>query len=107
MTMSSRLYARMRVHILGRGWQPPGFSQIDRNKQFKDIFIIGTSHRAVFDGASIYNLGDFITPLGKVEVDVDLADKLIKENPIFAKSPEYHDEEHRYLRFSCLSCNTG
>lgn len=70
------------------------FRQIDPGKHYKDIFIIGSSHRAVFDGASIYNLGDFITPLGTVPVDLDLANKLIRENPIFAKSPEYQNEEH-------------
>jgi hypothetical protein len=45
------------------------FKQIDRNRKFKHIFVIGSTHTTHFDGVSIYTLGDFITPLGAVAVD--------------------------------------
>ena len=36
-----------------------------------------------FDGASVYNSGDYITPLGKMTVNREIADKLISENKVF------------------------
>ncbi len=71
-----------------------GFNQVDGSKNYKDIFIIGSSHRVLFNGASIYNKGNFITPLGTVNVDISLADKLIKENSVFNFNTEAHKEEH-------------
>ena len=70
------------------------YNQIDHNKEFDNIFIIAASHRVLFKGASIYNQGDYITPLGKVRVNTMLADKLIEENEIFQFYPEAHNAEH-------------
>ena len=70
------------------------FAQIDPERQYEHIFVIGTSHHAYLKGASIYNLGDFSTPLGIVKVDTALATRLIKENPVFAESPVAHEKEH-------------
>jgi len=70
------------------------FNQIEADKEYKTIFIIGASHIAYFNGASIYNIGNFITPLGEVEVDTAIANKLIKENPLFGMDASYHLEDH-------------
>lgn len=70
------------------------FNQIDGTKNYKTIFIIGSSHNAAFDGASIYNKGNFVTPLGIVEVDIPLANKLIKENDILRINADAHLHEH-------------
>jgi len=48
------------------------FSAIPRNADYKNIFIIGSSHIMAFDGASVYNQGDFITPLGRMKVNLEL-----------------------------------
>jgi AmmeMemoRadiSam system protein B/AmmeMemoRadiSam system protein A len=45
------------------------YKQIDREKKFKHIFLIGSSHTNYFKGASIFTAGDFITPLGTVTLD--------------------------------------
>jgi len=71
-----------------------GYNQIDPDKEYDNIFIIATSHRKVFKGASIYNQGDYNTPLGKVKVNRELATKLINENEIFVFDPEAHSDEH-------------
>lgn len=55
------------------------FSVIDRNTVYKNIFIIGSSHIMAFEGASVYNTGDFITPLGKLTVNKEIANTLKKE----------------------------
>ena len=71
-----------------------GYNQIDPDKEYDNIFIIASSHRKVFKGASIYNQGDYVTPLGKVKVNRELATKLINENEIFVFDPEAHSNEH-------------
>jgi AmmeMemoRadiSam system protein B/AmmeMemoRadiSam system protein A len=70
------------------------YSAIPATSSYKNIFIIGSSHVMVFGGASVYNLGDYITPLGKVKVNREIADKLIRENKVFDFSTEAHLKEH-------------
>ena len=70
------------------------YNQIDPDKEYENIFIIASSHRVLFSGASIYNQGDYITPLGKVKVNIELANKLIDDNKIFTFNPEAHSAEH-------------
>lgn len=71
-----------------------GFNQIDPDKKYDRIFLIGSSHRTYFEGASIYNRGNYKSPLGKVEVDIELCNKLILENRVFTFREEAHIEEH-------------
>lgn len=71
-----------------------GFKQLDKNKEFENIFVIGSSHRAYFEGASIYNKGNYVTPLGEVKVNIELANKLINEYDVFDYQPQAHNAEH-------------
>jgi MEMO1 family protein len=68
------------------------FNQIDTEKKYDHIFIIGSSHRMSFHGASVYAGGHFITPLGKVPVDT-LAKILAKEQG-FSTNLAPHANEH-------------
>ena len=70
------------------------FNQIDPEKEYEHIFVIGSSHRTHFEGASIYSKGNYETPLGTVKVDLDLANKLIDENKVFTFNKEAHLQEH-------------
>jgi AmmeMemoRadiSam system protein B/AmmeMemoRadiSam system protein A len=70
------------------------YSTIDRNAIFKNIFIIGSSHVMFFNGASVYNSGDFITPMGKIRVNREIANKLISENNVFDFPVTAHMQEH-------------
>ena len=70
------------------------YSQLNPGKQYDNVFIIGSSHHVAFMGASIYNAGDYQTPLGKVKVNLDLANKLIKENAVFSYNPDADRNEH-------------
>ncbi len=70
------------------------FSSVPENYNYKNIFIIGSSHIMSFDGASVYNTGDYITPLGKVTVNREIANKLIKENKVFEFPVTAHIQEH-------------
>jgi AmmeMemoRadiSam system protein B/AmmeMemoRadiSam system protein A len=69
------------------------FSVIDRNKSYKNIFLIGSSHITAFDGASVFNTGDFVTPLGKVKVNREIADRL-KSERLFKYPVNAHFQEH-------------
>jgi MEMO1 family protein len=71
-----------------------GYKQINPDRKYENIFIIASSHQVSFIGASIYNIGNYITPLGKVKVNIDLANKLIKENPVFTFNPDADKNEH-------------
>jgi AmmeMemoRadiSam system protein B/AmmeMemoRadiSam system protein A len=70
------------------------FNQIDPHKKYENIFILASSHRMSFDGASIYDQGNYITPLGTVKVNRELARKLVKENPVFTDKSDAHIWEH-------------
>jgi AmmeMemoRadiSam system protein B/AmmeMemoRadiSam system protein A len=70
------------------------FSSIPRNTVYKNIFIIASSHVMYFDGASVYNSGDYITPLGKLPVNKEIANKLIIENKVFQFPTDAHVQEH-------------
>ncbi len=70
------------------------FSTIDASKEYKNVFLIGSSHVMAFDGASVYSEGDFITPLGKIKVNREISDRLKKENKLFQHPSGAHIKEH-------------
>lgn len=70
------------------------FKQINPYKKHKTIFLIGSSHHTLFDGASIYNKGNFETPLGIVNVDFETANLLLKNYSFFNTRDDAHDSEH-------------
>lgn len=71
-----------------------GFNQIDTEKEYENIFILAINHRVAFYGASVYTQGDYITPLGKVKANMELGEKLIKENSLFTSRTDAHLYEH-------------
>ena len=70
------------------------YNQIPENASYKRVFVIGSSHCTWGAGASIYNEGHYITPLGKVKVDIELANQLIEGNEVFNFYPDAHRNEH-------------
>lgn len=71
-----------------------GFNQIDPEASYDNIFILGPSHRAGFEGASVYDRGAYLTPLGRAEVNTELASELISKYPFFSFRPEADTWEH-------------
>jgi AmmeMemoRadiSam system protein B/AmmeMemoRadiSam system protein A len=69
-----------------------GFKQIE-NSNYRRVTILGASHRAWFNHAAVFAKGAWETPLGKVEIDEDLAKNLINESNILADNSP-HQEEH-------------
>jgi AmmeMemoRadiSam system protein B/AmmeMemoRadiSam system protein A len=70
------------------------FQSIPRNTVYKNIFIIGSSHVMSFDGASVYNSGDYLTPLGKAAVNLEIAEMLVNDNRVFDFPVKAHLQEH-------------
>ena len=71
-----------------------GYKAIDPDKEYKNIFVIGSSHYSWFEGASVYNKGDCLTPLGRVKVNKEIANELISGSKYFSFNPEAHSKEH-------------
>lgn len=63
-------------------------------KSFDTVIIIGPSHQLLFDGFSVYPEGSFFTPLGKVEVDEDLAKKIMSKSKKISFEPEVFKKEY-------------
>jgi AmmeMemoRadiSam system protein B/AmmeMemoRadiSam system protein A len=71
------------------------YKQLPAGHHYDNVFIIGSSHYVNFDGASIYSKGNFITPLGKVRVNIPLCKKLLEENKgLFAERNDAQMKEH-------------
>jgi len=64
------------------------YAKLNRQARYKNIFIIGPSHRKYFEGVSIYPKGHYTTPSGKVNINEETATELIEKHKFI-----YYDEE--------------
>jgi MEMO1 family protein len=71
-----------------------GFAQIDANRQIKNVFLIGVSHHAAYNGAAVFVTGDFLTPLGRVPVNTDIGRSLLEQREIFIENNRAHAVDH-------------
>lgn len=65
-----------------------------KDRPYKTVVILGTSHRYSFSGASVYPQGAFKTPLGLVTVDSEFAGKLLGNDPEIIFAAQAFKEEH-------------
>ena len=71
------------------------YMSIPTDVTYKRIFLLGPSHHEWLDGASVNTEFDYYsTPLGKVKVDVETAQRLIAADSVFSYRPKAHDREH-------------
>jgi len=68
------------------------FAQL-KGHQFHRVVVLGISHRQFVKGASILPVKAYTTPLGKIPVDTEVTDKLLKNN-LFKTQPRAHYGEH-------------
>ncbi len=71
-----------------------GYKTIPQDAHYKNIFIIASSHREHFAGASVYAAGNYLTPLGVARVNRQVANTLIRENRNISFLEKAHDREH-------------
>lgn len=81
-------------YVFSGGVAASGFNQIPENASFERVFLIGSSHRAGFEGASVYKQGDYLTPLGRVEIDREVVNKMIDSSPAISSDASVHRDEH-------------
>ncbi len=70
------------------------YNQLPADAVYKRVFLIGSSHHISFRGASVYTQGDYLTPLGRVEVDREVAQKLVVGSRYFFNDVTPHLQEH-------------
>lgn len=81
-------------YVYSGGVAASGFNQIPEDTGYENVFLIGSSHRIAFNGASVYTKGDYLTPLGRVEVNRELAEKLVESSSVISDNTAPHIEEH-------------
>ncbi|MFW6246319.1 MAG: AmmeMemoRadiSam system protein B [Tangfeifania sp.] len=70
------------------------FNQIPENANYKKVFVIASSHQFLFGGASVYQQGNYETPLGEIPVDRETASELYDASGLFQHDAEAHHFEH-------------
>jgi len=68
--------------------------KIVEGEEFDDVIVIGPSHQYGFSGASVDMAAGRKTPLGIIEFDQELAQRLTKESKIIVYEPAAHAAEH-------------
>lgn len=68
--------------------------KVIKGKDFNTVVVIGPSHRYYFNGIAIYKQGFFSTPLGKIEIDQEICEMILKEIPFVQDKPQYFTNEH-------------
>ncbi len=71
------------------------YACVPPHAQYDHIFLLGPSHQVFLDKISVgagYNL--YETPLGPVEVDMELCQQLIDSDEVFTFDEQAHEKEH-------------
>jgi len=63
-------------------------------KKFDTVILIGDSHYEYFDGVSVWDRGEWETPLGRVKVDEELAKEILNFSKRFFVKDSAHLFEH-------------
>ena len=63
-------------------------------ENFDTVIIMGPSHHMYLDGFSIYPKGSFITPLGEIDIDEELAKKIMSKSKRISFIPQAFEREH-------------
>ena len=70
-----------------------GFNLL-KGKKFKTVIIISPSHREYFPGVCIYEGDGYQTPLGFVEIDKELREKIVNDSKVIYSGLDGHRSEH-------------
>jgi len=65
-----------------------------KDKKYKTVIVISPSHAEYFPGISIYDGDAYETPLGIVEIDQDITDKLVENSRTIFRGVQGHKKEH-------------
>ena len=62
-------------------------------RRYDVVMLVGPSHHYGFEGVAVWPAGAFETPLGRVEVEAGVADRLLA-SPVVGAHPAAHGPEH-------------
>jgi AmmeMemoRadiSam system protein B len=65
-----------------------------QGKNFETVILIGDSHYEYFDGISVWDRGEWETPLGRVKIDEELAKEILNFSKRFFIKDSAHLFEH-------------
>ena len=65
-----------------------------KDKKYKTVVVISPSHSEYFPGISIYEGDAYESPLGVVEIDQAVTDKLVENSKTIFRSIQGHRKEH-------------
>jgi AmmeMemoRadiSam system protein B len=65
-----------------------------KNQNYKTVIVISPSHAEYFPGISIYDGDAYETPLGIVEIDLEMTDKLVENSKTISRGIQGHRREH-------------
>ena len=65
-----------------------------RSRPFRPAVIVSPSHREYFNGISVYDGDAYRTPLGLINIDIELREKLLAHKGVIVSSPLGHRDEH-------------
>lgn len=65
-----------------------------KNKQLEHLILIGPNHNSEPHRTSVYNSGNWETPIGDVEIDTTLSDRISDTDRLFQPDNEAHAKEH-------------
>ena len=65
-----------------------------KDRNYKSVIVISPSHSEYFPGISIYDGDAYETPLGVVEIDQEITDKLVENSKIISRGIQGHRKEH-------------
>jgi hypothetical protein len=69
------------------------YNQI-KGRHYKTVIILGPSHRVAFKGISIYPSGVWETPLGKIPINTEMAQKLMEKCKFIKAFAPAFEQEH-------------
>jgi AmmeMemoRadiSam system protein B len=58
------------------------------------VVLLGADHTGLASGGAVFARGAWATPLGELDIDEDLADRLLAADARFADHPKAHTHEH-------------
>ncbi len=105
-TENSPIAAKLPETIVGgivphAGWIFSGnlagmvFKSIQKiNKKVDTFVIFGASHSYIGSSAAIYDKGSWITPLGEIKIDEELAQEILSNTKTAKSNPDAHKYEH-------------
>jgi AmmeMemoRadiSam system protein B len=65
-----------------------------QSRHYDSVVLVGPSHYVGFDGASVWPVGAFETPLGRLAIDEHLSARIAAACPLVCDEPHAHQREH-------------